>query len=1743
MLAQFTPAGSPVVLLTASSSPEGQWGLLFSLVRTTALFVAVDPSSGELKLSSPIPRDAQQYLVVVQVQDNRTSCFLFDSPRLPGGCSSQATVALSVAAFDSCPASSTTFVTDGSTTARVSWTVPQLNSVGTNLFVLDGFALRNSSSPGTSFPVGITEVVYETTPFGNDQVLRCAFQITVYVGLRVFVVSIGSRRLVTSTVNYLFSTVPGLGTAAVHSFRADLARDAPRLEFTSQGGEAFQILAGGAPLRMQLALALCLAQATASTPSSLKLPVAATVQLTDLVVSLSNTDAPNSTGTTVTAIELQAGAWVDDTCVYINGSTVRDLSGLQTLTFRSVLVTLGNLSASCASVPNAASLSSRCASSTDTPRQPQPLLLTVRPGTISFSLLNQSAAAPSLGQSPFVFQRDITAPTAMGCPADQTIELPANTTSDQATLRWTAPAFIDNVAVTRVVGPSVLSVPYSAGSDVLLPLSPRESPVTVTYQAWDAAGNTASCSFTLAVTFVSSITSVTYTLSTAIVPSLLRPSRRRRRRHLSALSARNADDEMGLEEVVNDFDLASFTATVAPSPTTNAVALRLEAPAGLRVVVAAVADGLPAVALHAAVVLSSVNCSQLQAEPLGDEYTMAAFDDLRDLQGRPLAWASPRWLLSDSRSAASVGSRALFFGGVGSTLSSGFSFTALTLQLNFPLGRSWSINNISGSGGSLDTGAAAGDGSDLTATCAASLALNSDRSSIGMHFYLLSAAINASGPPPVLVAVRDFDPPVWHGCSAGVNSTASTSTTMSSNGSQTVSWDAPTASDNIGVVWTNETTRPGTLFAITVAPATHTVTYLAVDAAGNTARCVFPVRVTDTTVPVVDCPATTIRLNYSAAATLVPLTAVAFFVAENSADVMLQFALFNASSSVNTSDGFLTSIDAHAQTLSFRGVKSVSQQQWLWSAATSAMAATTTGTAAAESTASPASTRITTSISTTTTTTTTTSTAAAALPAFTVVPGTYTLHLQARDATGNRGTCTASVIVVDITPPVFTRCPASHEMTVNLAAGAQYNVTWTVPAVTDDYTVTLIETLNRTGVDSTRKVLVPGQLVLTMDSAFQTTLLVQYVAQDVAGNRAVCDSQLVISNFFYATGAGSSNNGGDSGSSGLSMPIVGGIVGGVVLLAVVVAVLVVRRNKRRQKPADFGEFLTRLEAVMTLGGGTGGSTGARKPREIKREHIKIVETIGKGQFGTVDKAIVDERRGGVPGYLCAVKQLLSVAAEDATSLLEESAVLAQLDSDFCVRLIGVVTIGKPMMMVVEYCEHGALNTYLARHGLTVSEHQRLVFAGDCAEGLVYLSSKSFIHRDVAARNVLVSSELRAKISDFGMAREQEETEYYHSRGGALPVRWCAPEVLEQRKFSVRSDMWAAGVLLYEIWTNGATPYGDWSNERVWTKITAGHRLPQPEGCSAAVYDVMINCWREDPHERTTADEMVAFFRRGVQLYGGNGGGAGSGDGRSGSGVAGDSAADNLYHNASPGRRGTVVMEQGASDDEEDEVRRGEGSQGVLSGGRTEGRARDGAGPSALYDIGGGGSGPDGPSAGLGPTVALYDLGTERSGVTTTTAPGVRPGRLGQAQKRQPEATAAALYDLGSTDDANGTANAAFRPPAVYSQPQPRHARGAATRTAATRTAVAPATTATDSHSKEASKGDACPALYDLGSARDGRAHQGPLVNPLFRQVDSSGNRGWLDFMAVDDSTVVAETDLMGEAPRQSGYLEVSDLVV
>ncbi|XP_047989990.1 uncharacterized protein LOC125229234 isoform X3 [Leguminivora glycinivorella] len=135
------------------------------------------------------------------------------------------------------------------------------------------------------------------------------------------------------------------------------------------------------------------------------------------------------------------------------------------------------------------------------------------------------------------------------------------------------------------------------------------------------------------------------------------------------------------------------------------------------------------------------------------------------------------------------------------------------------------------------------------------------------------------------------------------------------------------------------------------------------------------------------------------------------------------------------------------------------------------------------------------------------------------------------------------------------------------------------------------------------------------------------------------------------------------------------------------------------------------------------------------------------------------------------------------------------------------------------------------------------------KGMAYLERHNYIHRDLAARNCLVGDENVVKVADFGLARYVLDDQYTSSGGTKFPIKWAPPEVLNYTRFSSKSDVWAFGVLMWEVFTCGQVPYGRMKNTQVVEMVQRGHLLEKPDGCSPVIYNVMRACWRGVPDER------------------------------------------------------------------------------------------------------------------------------------------------------------------------------------------------------------------------------------------------------------------------------------------------------
>uniref|UniRef100_W5KAE2 receptor protein-tyrosine kinase n=1 Tax=Astyanax mexicanus TaxID=7994 RepID=W5KAE2_ASTMX len=264
-------------------------------------------------------------------------------------------------------------------------------------------------------------------------------------------------------------------------------------------------------------------------------------------------------------------------------------------------------------------------------------------------------------------------------------------------------------------------------------------------------------------------------------------------------------------------------------------------------------------------------------------------------------------------------------------------------------------------------------------------------------------------------------------------------------------------------------------------------------------------------------------------------------------------------------------------------------------------------------------------------------------------------------------------------------------------------------------------------------------------------------------------------------------------------------------------------------------------------------------KEIDVSTVKIEEVIGAGEFGEVYKG-----RLKLPGkreIYVAIKTLKAGYSEkQRRDFLAEASIMGQFDHPNIIRLEGVVTKSRPVMIVTEFMENGALDSFLRQNDGQFTVIQLVGMMRGIAAGMKYLSEMNYVHRDLAARNILVNSNLVCKVSDFGLSRYlQEDTSdptYTSSLGGKIPVRWTSPEAIAFRKFTSASDVWSYGIVMWEVMSFGERPYWDMSNQDVINAIEQDYRLPAPMDCPTALHQLMLDCWQKDRNARPRFTDIV-----------------------------------------------------------------------------------------------------------------------------------------------------------------------------------------------------------------------------------------------------------------------------------------------
>ncbi|XP_018415115.1 PREDICTED: tyrosine-protein kinase Srms [Nanorana parkeri] len=254
--------------------------------------------------------------------------------------------------------------------------------------------------------------------------------------------------------------------------------------------------------------------------------------------------------------------------------------------------------------------------------------------------------------------------------------------------------------------------------------------------------------------------------------------------------------------------------------------------------------------------------------------------------------------------------------------------------------------------------------------------------------------------------------------------------------------------------------------------------------------------------------------------------------------------------------------------------------------------------------------------------------------------------------------------------------------------------------------------------------------------------------------------------------------------------------------------------------------------------------------ERPRSEFALVRKLGQGFFGEVHEGLwTGEQRVAIKTF----KQ------EDLNrdDLEKEMNALKTLCHRNLIRLLAVCSIGEPVYLVTELMTKGNLQDYLkGTEGKRLKYPEFIYIICQVADGMEYLEKKHVVHRDLATRNVLVGDNLICKIADFGLARLLKDDLYSPESNRCIPIKWTAPEALSFCKYSTKSDVWSFGVLMYEVYTFGETPYKGWNNRDVFTKVSRGYRLPQPAYCRLEMYNLMLLCWEDKPEERPSFQELV-----------------------------------------------------------------------------------------------------------------------------------------------------------------------------------------------------------------------------------------------------------------------------------------------
>ncbi|KAM9316194.1 inactive tyrosine-protein kinase 7 [Gastrophryne carolinensis] len=264
-----------------------------------------------------------------------------------------------------------------------------------------------------------------------------------------------------------------------------------------------------------------------------------------------------------------------------------------------------------------------------------------------------------------------------------------------------------------------------------------------------------------------------------------------------------------------------------------------------------------------------------------------------------------------------------------------------------------------------------------------------------------------------------------------------------------------------------------------------------------------------------------------------------------------------------------------------------------------------------------------------------------------------------------------------------------------------------------------------------------------------------------------------------------------------------------------------------------------------------------------RSNLNQITTLGRGEFGEVFLAKAQGVDAGGKDAVVLVKALQTRDEQVQLDFRRELDMFSKLNHSNVVRLYGQCREVEPHYMILEYLDLGDLKQYLQiskrkdEKAKGLSTRTKVSLCSQIALAMEHLSNSRFVHKDLAARNCLVSAQRVVKVSALGLTKDVYHSEYYHLRQAWVPLRWMPPEAVQDGDFSTKSDVWSYGVLMWEVFSLGEMPHNSMADDDVLAGLQGGSlKLSAPDNCSSRFYKLMQRCWASSPKNRPSFSDIV-----------------------------------------------------------------------------------------------------------------------------------------------------------------------------------------------------------------------------------------------------------------------------------------------